>query len=737
MSAEAERVGAHVTGYTGRHSTLRVTVLSDAEREEGYALDERMLPGWDLDCVTNLRGRKTCPEALLMQPIETASLVWVSALGGLEAPLRCGDGSLDPGEECDDGNLDDLDACDRRCRRTRCGDGVVQREEGCDDGNISGADGCVGERCVPARCGDGFVRTDLDEGEPGAEQCDDGNDSNSDDCTNACRVYRCGDGYVNVDLPGNAADFEGCDDGNDVDDDGCRNNCLRELLPGRLVASAFGACRQTLDGYWSCWGLNDRGQFGEDGNHLGATGSPSGLLAGSRLAAGSNHYCAVEGPEQRVRCWGDSTWGQAGSENSHAPTPVLLPVSGVLSLSAGEQLSCATTGDGKTVCWGAITPGNRHHEPQRIALSESTRRVFVTLGGVCGQRDDGTVWCQGSNVHGSLGVARANWLELESVAAWGKPAQLQGAQWGQTYADADVMACAIGNIEGCHNHTCALLQSGLVVCAGNNAWGQVVNSAALFSVAPVPNFNGPAQQVAVGGYHTCVLDISGQVHCWGYNGFGQLGIPADQDRHPVPVQVPGLTNVTELVAGALHTCALVGQEEVRCFGLGDQGQLGADVASTHQPQSIEGLLVGHQPVFLSEPPQLRTPGAQYTYEPVVRDEDGDPVTMTGGCNDEQGGQIGALEQGALSFLLPQQGTVRCALAAHDGRGRVGRQEWTLTLAARGRDNGLCVDHDADGYGENCERGPDCDDSDAGINPSVQELCNGVDDNCNGAIDEGC
>ena len=33
VSAEAERVGAHVTGYTGRHSTLRVTVLSDAERE--------------------------------------------------------------------------------------------------------------------------------------------------------------------------------------------------------------------------------------------------------------------------------------------------------------------------------------------------------------------------------------------------------------------------------------------------------------------------------------------------------------------------------------------------------------------------------------------------------------------------------------------------------------------------------------------------------------------------------
>ena len=128
----------------------------------------------------------------------------------------------------------------------------------------------------------------------------------------------------------------------------------------------------------------------------------------------------------------------------------------------------------------------------------------------------------------------------------------------------------------------------------------------------------------------------------------------------------------------------------------------------------------------SERPARSTP-----HEPVVRDEDGDPVTMTGGCNDEQGGQIGALEQGALSFLLPQQGTVRCALAAHDGRGRVGRQEWTLTIEVV-----------TTGYAWITMRTVTAvmsrvDDSDAGINPSVQELCNGVDDNCNGAIDEGC
>ncbi|MBD3389182.1 MAG: hypothetical protein GF416_08815, partial [Candidatus Altiarchaeales archaeon] len=37
----------------------------------------------------------------------------------------------------------------------------------------------------------------------------------------------------------------------------------------------------------------------------------------------------------------------------------------------------------------------------------------------------------------------------------------------------------------------------------------------------------------------------------------------------------------------------------------------------------------------------------------------------------------------------------------------------------------------------CSNGPgDCDDSDAGVNPGVQEVCDGVDNNCDGQIDEG-
>lgn len=47
--------------------------------------------------------------------------------------------------------------------------------------------------------------------------------------------------------------------------------------------------------------------------------------------------------------------------------------------------------------------------------------------------------------------------------------------------------------------------------------------------------------------------------------------------------------------------------------------------------------------------------------------------------------------------------------------------------------GGCTDNDNDGF---CS-GDDCDDNDAGVNPGAAEVCDGVDNDCDGSVDEGC
>jgi hypothetical protein len=46
-----------------------------------------------------------------------------------------------------------------------------------------------------------------------------------------------------------------------------------------------------------------------------------------------------------------------------------------------------------------------------------------------------------------------------------------------------------------------------------------------------------------------------------------------------------------------------------------------------------------------------------------------------------------------------------------------------------------VDNDGDGYGAGCAKEFDCDDADAGINPGATEVCNNIDDDCDTMVDD--
>jgi hypothetical protein len=48
----------------------------------------------------------------------------------------------------------------------------------------------------------------------------------------------------------------------------------------------------------------------------------------------------------------------------------------------------------------------------------------------------------------------------------------------------------------------------------------------------------------------------------------------------------------------------------------------------------------------------------------------------------------------------------------------------------------CIDRDGDGRGDNCALGPDCDDGDARVYAGHPEECDGIDNDCNGVVDDG-
>lgn len=81
-------------------------------------------------------------------------------------------------------------------------------------------------------------------------------------------------------------------------------------------------------------------------------------------------------------------------------------------------------------------------------------------------------------------------------------------------------------------------------------------------------------QVVVGDEHTCFLLSNGHVRCWGRNNVGQLGNGQKHPSQPAYTEVLGLNNATAIAAGPDHNCAIVEGGKVSCWGNNEAGQLG-------------------------------------------------------------------------------------------------------------------------------------------------------------------
>lgn len=148
------------------------------------------------------------------------------------------------------------------------------------------------------------------------------------------------------------------------------------------------------------------------------------------------------------------------------------------------------------------------------------------------------------------------------------------------------------SVQGGVSHTCALLPAGEVWCWGENSDGQLGNGTLVDSATPVAVSGLPpgVKAIAIGNMHSCALLADGGVRCWGYNFNGQLGDGTTTTR-TTPTNVQGLLEpVVSLAAGPIHTCAIDTLKKLYCWGGNDVGQLG-DGSTTNRRSAVHANLV--------------------------------------------------------------------------------------------------------------------------------------------------
>ena len=110
---------------------------------------------------------------------------------------------------------------------------------------------------------------------------------------------------------------------------------------------------------------------------------------------------------------------------------------------------------------------------------------------------------------------------------------------------------------------------------GDAFWGNAANE--LPSTLPSGIYTGAlVTDVAAGDSHTCALSSDGQLRCWGLGDSGQLGDGNFANQATPPASGVDLDGVTayRIAAGAAHTCALRRNGTARCWGAGADGRLG-------------------------------------------------------------------------------------------------------------------------------------------------------------------
>ena len=331
---------------------------------------------------------------------------------------------------------------------------------------------------------------------------------------------------------------------------------------GYLSAGDTHTCVVLVDNSVKCFGLGNEGQLGNEstsniGDGVGASVASSsaislGLGRSARaIASGTSHTCALL-DNMTVKCWGYGAVGAIGSGSTASR--------GDNSGEMGDAFPAVDLGSGRTATMIAV--GSNHS---------------------CALLDNATVKCWGRSNSGQLGYN-------DTVT--------RGDAAGEMGNSLPVISFASGRtataITAGANHTCALLDNAQVVCWGDNAYGQLGQGSmdnigdgvgAIVATTPTINMGTGRSVVAIsaGDLHTCALLDNAAVKCWGMSSNGRLGTgdtidlgddPGEMGDALAPIDLGNGLGAVAVTTGGEHTCVLLTNTYLKCFGNGMDGRLG-------------------------------------------------------------------------------------------------------------------------------------------------------------------
>jgi len=397
-----------------------------------------------------------------------------------------------------------------------------------------------------------------------------------------------------------------------------------------LALGNYQTCALLEDGSVKCWGYagfgaigsgdpNSRGDApGEMGDNLLPVdlGTGAGCYAKS-IVAGGHHTCAILG-NGSAKCWGYNTHGElglgdavqrgddAGEMGNGLPAINLGCGRTAKRLTATYFNTCAELDNGQTKCWGAaftgmlgIGPsGARGDEPgdmgdnlpsfnfgsSRCGSSIKSFGSGFAFHYGCALLDNNTVKCWGANSYGQLGIDHSSNVGDEA-GDMGAP-RLSYVSLGS--------AVTVVSVGAGDHHSCALLSNGTVKCWGANLFGSSGlgdtarhdgRASYLGNNLPAVNLGTGRAAVAlyVGGEHSCAVLDNGVLKCWGLNNHGQLGLGDTNDRGDAPGEMgdalPAVAlgtdrHVKSMHLGPNHTCAILDNDTLKCWGINSLAQLG-------------------------------------------------------------------------------------------------------------------------------------------------------------------